>query len=82
MGRKPSVFASEVLAREDAIRSTIGRLLRAQYDLAEPLPERLAGLVKRLEGTDEIRNRHNSTRFPSMHGTGTRLSLEEEPASP
>jgi hypothetical protein len=82
MGRKPTVFTSEVQAREDAIRSAIGRVLRTQYDLAEPLPERLAGLVKRLESADEIRSRHNSKRLPAMHGAGPRLSLEEEPASP
>ena len=82
MGRKPRIFTSEVQAREDAIRSAIGRMLRAQYDLAEPLPERLAGLVKRLESADEIRSRSDSKRFPSLRGTGTRLSLQEEPASP
>jgi hypothetical protein len=82
MGRKPSIFASEVQARDGAIRGALGRLLRAQYDLAEPLPERLAALVKRFQSTDEIHSRNNPHRLPSLHGTGARLGLEEEPASP
>jgi hypothetical protein len=52
MARKPSVSRADQ-ARDAAIRSAIGRTLKAQYDLAESLPERLAGLVRRLESSDE-----------------------------
>jgi hypothetical protein len=56
MSRKPSVFSRAVEARDAAIRSAIGRTLRAQYELSVPLPERLAGLVKRLENVDASRS--------------------------
>jgi hypothetical protein len=56
MARKPGVFSRADQARDAAIRSAIGRTLRAQYDLVEFLPERLAGLVKRLENLDEGRS--------------------------
>ena len=32
-----------------AIQTSIGRALRAQYDLSEPLPDRLTSLLHRLE---------------------------------
>jgi hypothetical protein len=49
MRRKPN----EVHARDCVIRAAIGRMLAAQYDLAEPPSERLENLLKRFE-TDEI----------------------------
>jgi hypothetical protein len=75
MSRKPGVFTGADQARDAAIRSAIGRTLRAQYDL-EPLPERFAGLVERL--ADESRR---SMQLPFAHGVGGR-GPEEEPASP
>jgi hypothetical protein len=56
MARRPGIFSSADQARDAAIRSAIGRTLRAQYDLAESLPERLASLVRRLENPDEGRS--------------------------
>ena len=49
-GGRPSVFSAEIQARDDAIRNAIGRMLRAQYDIAEPLPNSSPNLVKRLDG--------------------------------
>ena len=49
---RPRAFSAEFQAHDCAIRNAIGRMLRAQYDVAEPLPKRLANLVKRLDGTD------------------------------
>jgi hypothetical protein len=46
---------SETRARDGAIRTAIGRMLAAQYDLAEPLSERLESLLRRFENIDEIR---------------------------
>jgi hypothetical protein len=47
--RSKSVSSKEVRARDCVVRTAIGRMLSAQYDLAEPLPDRLQNLVKRLE---------------------------------
>jgi hypothetical protein len=43
-----------VLSREEAdcmkqVLAAIGRALRGQYDTAEPLPDRLADLVRKME---------------------------------
>jgi hypothetical protein len=54
MRRKPGVSANEAHARDCVIRTAIGRVLAAQYDLEEPLSERLENLLKRCEGADEI----------------------------
>lgn len=35
-----------------AIQTSLGSALRAQYDLSEPLPERLAGLLRELNELD------------------------------
>jgi hypothetical protein len=51
--RKPHASASVESARDSAIRAEIGRMLRAQYDLAAPLPERLQNLLRRLGNADE-----------------------------
>jgi hypothetical protein len=48
-GGRASAFSAEFHARDGAIRNAIGRMLRAQYDVAEPLPNQLANLVKRLD---------------------------------
>ena len=55
MRRKSALSANEAHARDRVIRTAIGRMLAAQYDLAEPLCERLENLLKRFEGSDEIR---------------------------
>jgi hypothetical protein len=47
--RSKSVLSTEVRARDCAVRTAIGRILSAQYDLAEPLPDRLQTLLRRLE---------------------------------
>ncbi len=52
MGRKPRVSPTETHARDRAVRGAIGRMLCAQYDLAEPLPERLRELLKQLKDAD------------------------------
>ena len=49
-GGRPSAFSAEIQARDCAIRNVIGRMLRAHYGAAEPLPNQLANLVKRLDG--------------------------------
>jgi hypothetical protein len=49
MRRKTGVTPKEVRARCSLIRSAIGRMLSAQYDVAAPLPDRLADLLRRLE---------------------------------
>jgi hypothetical protein len=41
-------------ARDCLIRTAIGRMLAAQYDLSEPLSERLETLLRRFENTDDI----------------------------
>jgi len=54
MRRKPGLSRNEILVRDCLIRTAIGRMLVAQHDLAEPLSERLAALLRRFAGTDEI----------------------------
>jgi len=49
MRRKPSASLKGAYARDSAIRTAIGRMLAAQYDLAAPLPAGLAHLLRRLE---------------------------------
>jgi hypothetical protein len=51
MRRKPGLWQNHIYAR-DPIHTAIGRVLAAQYDLAEPLPAPLAALLSRLEQTD------------------------------
>ena len=53
MRRKPGLSPKEAHARDGVVRTAIGRMLAAQYDLAEPLSERLENLLKRFENTDE-----------------------------
>jgi hypothetical protein len=40
-------------ARDHVIRTAIGRMLSAQYDLTEPLPDRLELLLQRFERSEE-----------------------------
>jgi hypothetical protein len=54
MARRPGASQKAVRARDCMIQAAIGRMLSAQYDLAEPLPDRLEILLKRIENTDEI----------------------------
>jgi hypothetical protein len=53
MRRKSSVSPKEAHARDRVIRTAIGRMLSMQYGLAQPLPERLKHLLKRLDSPDE-----------------------------
>jgi hypothetical protein len=54
MARQSGVSPKEVYARNCIIRTAIGRMLSAQYDLAEPLTDRLENLLRRIENADEI----------------------------
>jgi hypothetical protein len=54
MARRSGALLKAVYARDCIIQAAIGRMLSAQYDLAEPLPNRLEILLKRIEDTDEI----------------------------
>jgi hypothetical protein len=54
MRRNPGLLRNEIQARDCLIRTAIGRTLVAQYDLAAPLSGRLAALLRRFEGADEI----------------------------
>jgi hypothetical protein len=54
MRRKPGLSRSEIRARDRLIRTALGRVLAAQYDLAEPPSERLAALLERFEETSDI----------------------------
>jgi hypothetical protein len=49
MRRKPSASLKGASARDSVMRTEIGRMLAAQYDLAAPLPARLEHLMRRLE---------------------------------
>ena len=49
MHRKSALSANEANARDRAIGTAIGRMLAAQYDLAEPLSDRLANLLIRFK---------------------------------
>ena len=53
MRRKPGQSPKEVHARNWVVRTAIGRMLAAQYDLAAPLSERLENLLKRFENTEQ-----------------------------
>jgi|HubBroStandDraft_6_1064221.scaffolds.fasta_scaffold503340_2 hypothetical protein len=54
MRRRSGVSRREIRERDCAIRTAIGRSLSVQYGVAEPLPDRLALLLKRLQNLDEI----------------------------
>lgn len=54
MARRPGASPREVHARDCIIQAAIGRMLSAQYDLAEPLTDRLENLLQRIENSDEI----------------------------
>jgi hypothetical protein len=49
MRRKPSASLKAAYARDGVIRTAIGRMLAAQYDLAAPLPARFEHLMRQLE---------------------------------
>jgi hypothetical protein len=49
MRRKSSASLKEAYARDCVIRTAIGRMLRAHYDLAAPLPARLEQLLRQIE---------------------------------
>jgi hypothetical protein len=46
--RKPQLSLKEARARNRVVRTAIGRILAAQYDLAEPLTERLENLLTKI----------------------------------
>jgi hypothetical protein len=79
-GGRPSAFSAEIQARDCAIRNAIGRMLRAQYDTAEPLPDKLADLVRRLDGAHAPgrRSAPHTRRAPSAD---TRPLRTPEPAT-
>jgi len=52
MARQQAASSKEAHARDCIIRAAIGRMLSAQFDLAEPLPDRLESLLKRIENAD------------------------------
>jgi hypothetical protein len=54
MARQQGASSKEARARDCIIRAAIGRMLSAQYDLAEPVPDRLESLLKRIENADQI----------------------------
>jgi hypothetical protein len=54
MPRKAGSSQRELHARDCVIRTAIGRMLCAQYDVTEPLSDRLEQLVKRLESQDQV----------------------------
>jgi hypothetical protein len=47
--RKSDLFSQEKAAHVEQIRAAIGRWLRDQYDTTQPLPKRLADLVRKIE---------------------------------
>jgi hypothetical protein len=48
-----SVEIAERSASHRALRETIGRQLRTEYETSQPLPDRLLGLLQRLNRTEE-----------------------------
>jgi hypothetical protein len=50
--RSDEVFSQENAVRLERVRTHIGRLLREQYDTAQPLSDRLAYLLRTLEQQD------------------------------
>jgi hypothetical protein len=54
MRRKSGSSPRELRARDCVIRTAIGRMLLAQYEVTEPPSDRLAQLVKRLENSDQL----------------------------
>jgi hypothetical protein len=54
MRRKSGSSQREIQARDCVIMTAIGRMLSAQYDLAEPLSDRLGHLLKRIENREEV----------------------------
>ena len=54
MRRKSGSSQREIDARDCVIRTAIGRMLSAQYDLTEPLSDRLEQLLKRVENLEDI----------------------------
>jgi hypothetical protein len=49
MHRKSDSFAREKAAHMEQIRASIGRCLRDKYDTSQPLPKRLADLVRKIK---------------------------------
>src|SRR5260370_24995531 len=73
MRRKPGPSPKEVHARNWVVRTAIGRMLAAQYDLAAPLCEYLENLLKRFENTDEF------SAGPATPAGRTRFPRADEP---
>jgi len=65
MRRKSGSSQRDVHARDCVIRTAIGRMLLAQYEVTEPLSDRLEQLVKRLENSDQV---------DAVHTRGARIS--------
>jgi predicted RNA-binding Zn ribbon-like protein len=80
-GGRPSAFSAEIQARDCAIRNAIGRMLRAQYDTAEPLPDKLADLVRRLDGAHATGRRSAAPHTRRAPSADTRPLRTPEPAT-
>jgi hypothetical protein len=78
---RPRAFSAEFQAHDYAIRNAIGRMLRAQYDVVEPLPKQLANLVSRLDGADAGGGCSGATNARSAPGAGARSLPKPEPAT-
>jgi hypothetical protein len=49
IGRSHSLYSKETDARLNEIQRAIGRYLRAEYELTQPMSERLVALVRKVE---------------------------------
>jgi hypothetical protein len=78
MRRKSVPSRSEIQARDRLIRAALGRMLVAQYDLAEPLSERLAALLRRFEESGDI----GADKIPLAQCGSTRTTSSRAGAKP
>jgi hypothetical protein len=82
MRRKPGLSRSEIQARDCHIRTALGRMLVAQYNLAEPLSERLAALLRRFEEIGAIgADKTPLVQCGSTRSTSSRAGAKPELAS-
>jgi hypothetical protein len=68
-----SLKEANARARDSAIRTAIGKALSAQYNLAEPLSDRVGQVLKCLEHTDEfnaIEIQHQQVPINGADGSG------------
>jgi hypothetical protein len=74
---RPALARNQIQARDGSIRTAIGRMLAAQYDLAEPLSAPLVALLRRLEQTPAIGadGTPRTTGSASLAGAGAKPEL-------